>query len=193
MELVAQGAEARIFKKGGVIVKERFAKSYRLPAIDAGIRASRTRREVKVMESLGKIGVNVPGVVSHSDFSIEMELVEGRLVRDLLNEPGNRVYCIEIGRSVGLMHSSNIIHSDLTTSNILLSGGRIFFIDFGLSFFSQKPEDKAVDIHLFRQALLGNEQCFSAFLEGYVDSYSGHKVVLDRLEKVEARGRHKAK
>jgi tRNA A-37 threonylcarbamoyl transferase component Bud32 len=30
---------------------------------------------------------------------------------------------------------------------------RIFFIDFGLSFESTKFEDKAVDLHLLRQAL----------------------------------------
>ena len=48
----------------------------------------------------------------------------------------------------------------------------IKFIDFGLSFFSAKEEDKAVDLHLLRQALESKhhekwEDCFKAALKGY--------------------------
>jgi TP53 regulating kinase-like protein len=70
---------------------------------------------------------------------------------------------------------------------------KIYFIDFGLSFVSKKLEDKAVDLHLFRQALESRhhriwEKCFSEFSKAY-----GDKAVLKRLEIVEARGRNKHK
>ena len=35
----------------------------------------------------------------------------------------------------------------------ILKNGKVYFIDFGLGFFSNKTEDKAVDLHLLKQAL----------------------------------------
>ncbi|MBW3023134.1 Kae1-associated serine/threonine protein kinase, partial [Candidatus Woesearchaeota archaeon] len=71
----------------------------------------------------------------------------------------------------------------------------IHFIDFGLGFFSEKAEDKAVDLHLIRQALESKhhkiwKQCFGHVLEGYKE-YDKHKEVFDRLKIVESRGRNK--
>src|SRR4030042_1167648 len=49
---------------------------------------------------------------------------------------------------------SHIINGDLTTSNMILNpDNKLYFIDFGLSFHSNKIEDKAVDLHLLKQAL----------------------------------------
>jgi len=103
----------------------------------------------------------------------------------------------ELGKKIGILHSNNIIHGDLTTSNMILDN-EIKFIDFGLSFFSTKEEDKAVDLHLLRQALESKhhdiwEKCFEAALKGYKKSYPEHSIVLNRLQKVEARGRNKHK
>ena len=91
----------------------------------------------------------------------------------------------------------SIIHGDLTTSNMILEK-EIKFIDFGLSFFSTKDEDKAVDLHLFRQALESRhhtmwEKCFEAALKGYRLGNVDYSSVLTRLEKVESRGRNKLK
>ncbi len=198
MKLVAEGAEARVFQSGGLIVKERIPKSYRLKEIDLKIRSFRTKREVKVIESLKNSGVLVPSIVSHSDFSITMELIHGEKLRDVLSAKNQSVLCREVGLAVGKMHSKGIIHSDLTTSNMILSSGKLFLIDFGLSFFSTKVEDNAVDIHLFRQTIESRhseiwEKCFESFLKGYKRSNPDFHVVLERLEKVEARGRNKAK
>ena len=51
MKLIAQGAEAKIFKKKDSILKDRIKKSYRLPQIDIKLRKSRTRSEAKIKES----------------------------------------------------------------------------------------------------------------------------------------------
>jgi len=72
---------------------------------------------------------------------------------------------------------------------------KIFFIDFGLGFHSNKAEDKAVDIHLLRQALEAKhfrywQTLFDEFLKGY--SVSKHdSLVKNQFRKVEARGRYK--
>ena len=71
----------------------------------------------------------------------------------------------------------------------------IYFIDFGLSFFSQKIEDKAVDLHLLKQALESKhykiwEKCFKEVLEGY-KAAKDYNEVMARFEKVEKRGRQR--
>lgn len=72
---------------------------------------------------------------------------------------------------------------------------KIFFIDFGLSFHSSRAEDKAVDLHLLRQALEAKhftrwQQLFDSVLKGYNESKNSEQV-LSQLKKVEARGRYK--
>src|SRR3989338_6709944 len=61
--------------------------------------------------------------------------------------------CKVIGKNIALLHQQEIIHGDLTTSNMILKGEEVYFIDFGLSFIDPKAEHKAVDLHLLRQAL----------------------------------------
>jgi len=79
---------------------------------------------------------------------------------------------------------------------MILKDKNIYFIDFGLGFFSIKLEDKAVDIHLFRQALESKhyktaEECFKYIVEGYKKESKDFNEVMNRLEKVEKRGRYK--
>jgi len=49
-ELIAQGAEAKLFKEDGFLIKERIKKSYRLPFLDKKLRKLRTRKEAKIIE-----------------------------------------------------------------------------------------------------------------------------------------------
>lgn len=61
-----------------------------------------------------------------------------------------------IGRSIGQIHAIDVIHGDLTTSNMLLrssSPPSIVLIDFGLSYVSTLIEDKAVDLYVLERAL----------------------------------------
>ena len=72
---------------------------------------------------------------------------------------------------------------------------KIFFIDFGLGFISQKLEDKAVDLHLLKQALEAKhfknwEILWKEVEKGYKSSKDATKV-LERLKAVERRGRYK--
>lgn len=197
MEILSQGAEAVIYKLRDSVVKQRVVKSYRLPSIDENLRKLRTRREAKVIDKLNYLGICAPKLVSmcDKDMKIEMEFVDGEKLRDCLHK--NHIkYSYEIGKSIAKMHENHIVHGDLTTSNMILHNEELCLIDFGLSFFSHKVEDKAVDLHLLDRALASKhneiyEECFAEALRGYKENYPESELVLNRLEKVQNRGRNK--
>lgn len=93
MELIGHGAEAKVYKvtKGGIstVVKERLPKKYRHPELDKKINISRLRSEVKIMKKLESKGVRVPRLISvdEGSCSIEMEFIEGKQVKDYINDP----------------------------------------------------------------------------------------------------------
>ncbi|MBN1157314.1 Kae1-associated serine/threonine protein kinase [Candidatus Woesearchaeota archaeon] len=197
MKEIARGAEAIIFKDRNVI-KHRIRKGYRIPEIDVPIRKFRTRREAKVIEKLQPLGF-VPKIISvdEKEMKLEMEFIDGKKLADNLEELGYEKIMEEAGEKAALVHNQDIIHGDLTTSNMILKD-KIYFIDFGLSFFSTKVEDKAVDVHLLKEALNSKhyticEKCYNAFLNGYKKKSNNYKEIINRLEKVESRGRNKGK
>lgn len=193
MSLVAKGAEADIFLEEGVVKKIRIPKKYRLPELDFEIRKKRTRSESRLLGKLKNIG---PGFIGSDDFQeIKMAFVEGSLVKDVLDK--NVSVAKEIGVKVSAIHDLDIVHGDLTTSNmILVEDGSVILIDFGLGFVSDKLEDKAVDLHLFREAIESKhfdfeKEIWDYFLEGY--NPRNKEEVLKRLVVVESRGRNKLK
>ena len=196
-KVLGSGAEATIYLDGHVI-KDRVKKSYRIPEIDSCLRKSRTKREAKVLKKLEALKFPAPRLIKTDEKSkIEMELVEGAKIRDILEKSDYHLLCEEIGKKIAIMHNEGIIHGDLTTSNMMLDK-EIKFIDFGLSFFSVKIEDKAVDLHLLRQALESKHykiwhKAFLSVLKGYKKKIKNYDEVHKRYEKVEARGRNKHK
>ncbi|HIH43078.1 TPA: Kae1-associated serine/threonine protein kinase [Candidatus Woesearchaeota archaeon] len=214
-KLISQGAEARIFeKKDGtrvVIIKDRFRKTYRHEALDKQLRSFRARREAKVLERLTALNFTVPKVIDLDDKNsiLKIEKIDGRLVKEVIdiNEKDKKQITklgTQIGEKIAFLHLHDIIHSDLTTSNMILLDKWIYFIDFGLSFFSAKIEDKAVDLHLIERALESKhykifKECMKAVIIGYLNAYATAgkketgKQILARLESVKERGRNKAK
>lgn len=195
--MIAQGAEAKIYLDEDRIIKQRLSKKYRLPELDDTIRRFRTRREAKVIQKLPE-EVLSPKLLKadDKDMKIEMSHIQGKKIRDILDS--NIELCTEIGEKIATMHNNGIIHGDLTTSNMIFSENKIYFIDFGLSFFSEKIEDKAVDLHLLKQALESkhhtiSKKAFVLVIKGYEKHSHNFKEIKNRLEIVEARGRNKAK
>ena len=241
--VVAQGAEAIIELKDNLIVKNRIPKSYRIKEIDEKIRKQRTKAEKKLLEKACRI-INAPNPFPLKEFNkIEMPFIEGKKLSENLNSfplEKQKEICKKIGEEIGKLHDADIIHGDLTTSNMILvennsknfslkgrraisraenisswAGGRelagevasraemteqisgpiIFFIDFGLGFISPKIEDKAVDLHLLKQALEAKhfenwEILFDEVKKGY-KNYKEAEKILERLKAVEKRGRYK--
>lgn len=196
--IIGQGAEAILYKEEDTVLKDRICKNYRQSDLDKSLRKARTRREAKVLTKLKEIGVPGPELLDMDDkqMRISMSFINGNKVRDILHK--NHIELSkEIGRKVAKLHANDIIHADLTTSNMILDK-EIHFIDFGLSFFSTKEEDKAVDLHLLDRALESKhhdirEECIKAILESYKKDYPDAEKVLSRLEKVQKRGRNKKK
>jgi TP53 regulating kinase-like protein len=206
---IAQGAEAIIYSDRNIVIKHRFEKKYRHPSLDQKLRKTRTRREYKILEKLHSIGFPVPVGLEMDDnnMKLSMSKILGETLKtvvDVLEKKGDKKQCLELFRTVGeqvaVLHNNGIVHHDLTTSNMILNSEdkNIYFIDFGLSFFSDKIEDYAVDLHLLKRALESRhhrifEECFEAILTGYKKKSSNSKEILKRLELVELRGRNKAK
>lgn len=192
MEEIARGAEAVIFEKDNTIIKSRFKKNYRLADLDTELRNQRTKREANLLR---KLTIPHPKLLSTDDKeTIIMEKIPGCKVKEALDE--EPILARKIGEIVANMHNQNIVHGDLTTSNMILKDDQsIVFIDFGLSFQSHKVEDKAVDIHLFKQALNSKhhkvyDKAFSEFLAGYKGAEKFDEII-GRLEEVELRGRYR--
>ena len=200
MKIVGRGAESILYLKKDRLVKDRISKGYRHKEIDLMKRKYPTRREAKLLTDASKFGVNVPKVFDMDDNSmkVEMEFIKGDMLKDILDDSKKRKeICKKVGEQISLLHDNNVIHGDLTTSNMLLFKNKVYFIDFGLGFYSDKGEDKAVDLHLLRQAFESkhykhDKEFFKSVLNGYKKSKNYSKV-LERLEKVEKRGRYKRK
>lgn len=217
-KVIQQGAEAKIILNGkeNFITKDRIPKSYRIKELDDKIRKLRTRSEIKLLQKASKI-INVPLPLINSgsvevegrkgDFTIILPYLNGKKLSDNLNKfplTKQKQICKKIGEEIAKLHDADIIHGDLTTSNIILvhcENDRadkidcIYFIDFGLGYISRKFEDKAVDIHLFKEALEAKhfqnwEILFKEFGKGYKKSKEA-KVVFERLKIVEKRGRYR--
>lgn len=195
---IAQGAEAKLFLEGNSILKQRFPKSYRIREIDERLRGSRTRREAKILQKLQAINFPSPKLIKNDEKeNLIIENIRGKLVKDILENSGCKGLCAEIGKKVAILHNNSIIHGDLTTSN-MVSNKEVYFIDFGLSFFSEKAEDRAVDLHLLKESLESKhfriwEECFRCALASYKKEARNSSETLKRLEAVEKRGRYRAK
>jgi len=198
--VLQQGAEAKIIldESENRIIKDRIKKSYRIKELDDKIRRQRTRSEAKLLEKASKI-IPVPSPFPLKEFSrIEMPFIDGKRLSEALdNFPLEKQKEIlrQIGEEIGKLHKEDIIHGDLTTSNMILVDDSVYFVDFGLGYISKKIEDKAVDLHLLKQALEARhfenwKILFEEVEKGYRD-YSEAGKVLERLKAVEKRGRYK--
>ena len=203
LNIIQQGAEANIIKVRNWIIKDRVKKGYRIPELDIKIRGRRTKSEAKLLEKASKV-INCPTPFLQPSIrnssKLKMPFIDGKKLSDYLDKfplKKQKEVCKLIGESTAKLHDADIIHGDLTTSNMILKNNKIYFIDFGLGFVSHKFEDKAVDIHLLKQALEAKhfknwEILLREVLKGYSKSKDS-KIVLERLNKVEKRGRYKNK
>lgn len=150
-----------------------------------------------------------------------MEWIEGDSVRDVLDgmlaEEGGEekvdTLMVKMGAAVGRLHAADIVHGDLTTSNVMVrrkvrkgvlcaaqevevervEEEGVVLIDFGLGSMSTAEEDKAVDLYVLERAFASThpkaEKLFKDVLEAYQKSYKKSKPVMRRLQDVRMRGR----
>ena len=198
-KIIAQGAEAIIYKIKDKIVKDRIPKNYRIKEIDNKIRRSRTKSEAKIINKLQNI-IPVPKLLTdpRSGRMIHMEFINGKKLSDFLESLDYKKISKIIAENISKMHNQGIIHGDLTTSNMIYvkKDTKVYFIDFGLAFHSNKIEDKAVDLHLLQQALEAKhftiwKECIKIILDNYKSEK--YKDIINRIKVIESRGRYKDK
>lgn len=129
-----------------ILLKYRFRKNYRHPTLDSTLTRSRLVTEGKIILKCLRAGVNVPGIrmADAAAGLLGLEWIEGGSIRNLLpggltdeqpqgNPTVNQVFGeIEgygisteglmslIGTEIGKMHAADVVHGDLTTSNMML-------------------------------------------------------------------------
>lgn len=137
------------------------------------------------MTKARKFGINTPYVlfVDYENRKIYMQYVANSMkMRDFLNkdppEQSSSFFIFsffhtfllleileimdKIGQILAKMHDIDLIHGDLTTSNILITKSIteqshiLYFIDFGLSYQRNTIEDKAVDLYVLERAFLSS-------------------------------------
>jgi TP53 regulating kinase-like protein len=196
--LIKKGAEADIYLVNWygrkAISKVRVPKHYRHEFLDNEIRRYRTIHEASMLSGAKKTGIVCPFVyfVDPLHAEIIMEFIEGTNVKETITSQ----LCSKIGCYTALLHDNNIIHGDLTTSNFILSK-KVVLVDFGLSYYSSRLEDKAVDIRLIKQVLesahkLVYEDGYRCFLKGYSKIAGEPKTekILEKVGEIEQRGRY---
>jgi len=202
MKLLKKGAEGDIFltswNKQKAILKARKKKDYRNPTLDQRIRKQRTIRECEIISEVKSFGIRTPLIynMDTKNCTILMQYIVGTLVNDL-SESKLIKSCIQIGKIVGIMHKNGIMHGDLTTSNFIVSNGKIFVLDFGLSNKTSKPEDHAVDLRLLKEILNSAHakimnNAWSNFLKGYKSAVGSTRFskITSLVKVIESRGRY---
>uniref|UniRef100_A0A7J2TIC2 non-specific serine/threonine protein kinase n=1 Tax=Archaeoglobus fulgidus TaxID=2234 RepID=A0A7J2TIC2_ARCFL len=186
--MIYLGGEAEVRIEEEVVIKKRKPKRYRIKDIDEILRLRRTRTEARLISLARRAGVPTPVILDVEGDTIIMERIHGIPVKDCMSEEISR----EIGRLVAKLHSVNIIHGDITPMNMILSEGKIYFVDFGLAFIDSRIESKGVDVHVYFESLKAGfenwESLKKAFIEGYLEL--GREEVIKRAEEIEERGRY---
>lgn len=189
-EIIAKGAEANIYNSNWMnretIIKKRIPKSYRIKELDESIRKHRVKNEAKLLNYVKKFGIRTPILydIDIREKSINMEKINGMELKNIvkiLKENEKEVLFKELGRKIANLHENEIIHGDLTSSNIILSNDNtldnkldsekytskhnekdlsknfkdlnIVFIDFGLGKYSNLVEDASVDLLSFKKTM----------------------------------------
>jgi Kae1-associated kinase Bud32 len=207
-ELIKKGAEAELTSERReetiVLVKKRVPKNYRNKELDEQIRKKRTRSEAKLLKEASSVA-NVPKIISVNEKKAEivMEFIEGKQLKEIISE--KKELCEEAGEKIRALHNIGIIHGDLTTSNIIYAEekkadeelrerikrkGLLFFIDFGLGYFSNKTEDKATDLVVFKKTFNATHSSIKDGWQLVMQGYKPEKETEERMKAIEKRARY---
>ncbi|MDC0159280.1 KEOPS complex kinase/ATPase Bud32 [Candidatus Nitrosopelagicus sp.] len=202
MKMLKKGAEADVYLSSWngkkTVLKIRKEKKYRNSSLDIRIRKQRTIREAQIISYVKSFGISTPLIhfVDYKKFSIYMQYVNGKLIRDMDDKSITKT-CLELGKIIGRLHKNGIMHGDLTTSNFIQTKKNLFLIDFGLANRTEKPDDHAVDLRLFKEILNSAhasvmEKSWKNFISGYEKSVGVKycKKILQLVSVIESRGRY---
>ncbi|KAI8444987.1 BUD32 protein kinase [Phakopsora pachyrhizi] len=231
--LIKQGAEAKIYK---------FPKTYRNPKLDSQLTKQRLTQESRSLVRAIKSGIRVPNLISVNlkQGWIMMEFINGINLKEFLQNNSSKSIEIsnqefesssniesfekdvlrEVGKILSNIHLIDMIHGDLTTSNIMISSKRTNRSNEKIDdksdeeSFKDIVEDKAVDLYVLERAFTSTHSttkdfkldfsmmfdvgCSSMLFDEVLESYSKNltskdwKLIFDRLKNVRLRGRKRS-
>lgn len=184
-----------------VVEKRRVKKRYRIKNIDDRLISSRTKGEAKLISESRKQGVSVPIIfdVDLQQGIIIMEYIKGKRIKDIFNgldKKERESICRLIGENIAWLHNGNIIHGDITTSNMILFNDRIYFIDFGLGEINNEIEAKGVDLHVLMEAIESTHSKYADYFKFVLEGYKKELIedanlVINKIEEIVKRGRYR--
>ena len=237
--LLSQGAEGKIyigeFLSKKCLVKERFKKKYRVEELDKKLTKSRMLNESRNIFRASKLGIKVPTLyfIDLIERKIYMEYLENScqlkvILQSIYSNEDISIYeslldkiSNDLGNMLSKLHSGDLIHGDLTPSNILLKIKEdtnsellnnaeqiilknkkydyMYLIDFGLSSVALSTnsslEDKAVDLYVLKRAIISSnpksDELFEKAMNIYKKNCKDGEEIIQRYKIVEMRGRKK--
>lgn len=212
-KLLRQGAEAKLYQGTYLgqpaLIKERFSKKYRLPELDEKLTRERMKSETRAIIKCKTLGIKTPNLYLVDQDKLIMEYIPCPTARDYIKDILNNTNTVDeaqkeillnLGKKIGSMmaklHNHNLIHGDMTTSNMLVdaTNDQIYVIDFGLTSTEGTAEDKGVDLYVLERALISahpnTEFLFNAILKTYEDHLKSPKeAVMKKYAEIRLRGR----
>ncbi|KAK9448182.1 kinase-like domain-containing protein [Limtongia smithiae] len=220
----------------GYILKYRPPKPYRHAVLDAQLTRHRTLSESRILYKLFLAGVRVPSFIAVDPRQglIWMENINGSSLKQWIWDREAEIdalvngdqeaaalkrlkilkpVLLSVGNEIARLHFLDIVHGDLTTSNLLLQPKKSsqeefldpVIIDFGLASQSGLSEDKAVDLYVLERAFLSthplhSEEYVGWLLDGYTTGFGRGKrtavfkvkEIMNKLEAVRLRGRKRS-
>ena len=202
VSVIKRGAEATIslgtFIGRTVVMKKRERKEYRDERLDSRIIKTRTRNEVRSMAAARAAGMHIPWIydVDMDGGTIVMQFINGQRLNSLLYNLGeSERLSLErsFGAEIARMHRAGIAHGDLTTSNIIVMGQDLYFIDFSMATRPADTEQLGVDLRLLKEVYKSTHSEFESeyqeVLAGYIGA-GGDAAVVDRVAEIEKRARY---
>ena len=203
--------------------------------LDKKLTKERMLSESRNILRASKKGIKVPTIyfVDLTERKIYMEYLENScqlkiILQSIYSLPDISPYesllekiSQDLGDMLSKLHSENLIHGDLTPSNILLkikddTGSDLlnnaekliiekknyddmYLIDFGLSSVSLSTssalEDKAVDLYVLKRAMISSnpksEELFDKAMNIYKNKCQNGEEIINKYKNVEMRGRKK--
>jgi N6-L-threonylcarbamoyladenine synthase/protein kinase Bud32 len=199
-----QGAEAVVSPDAvlgrACVRKARLPKAYRLPELDGELRASRARSEARLLARAREAGVRTPLVLTVDGADLLLERLPGEQLKETLERAPSLAGPLlrAVGASAARLHARGLAHGDLTTSNVLVTGGgaapSIALLDFGLATLNAEDEDKGADLHVLMEALEATHAdlagAFDHVMAGYREA-GGAKAVEQKVAEIVQRGRYR--
>jgi len=210
-ELLRQGAEAKVYRGSYLgqqaIIKERFSKSYRLPELDQKITKERSKAEARALIKCKTLGIRTPTLFLADQNLLIMQYLDCPTARDFIKSTlddasktvdEQKLILVQLGQKIGELmanlHNNNLIHGDMTTSNLLVQD-EIYVIDFGLANTEGSAEDKGVDMYVLERAIISahpnTEYMFEAIMKNYEQNLSNktRDTVMKKYHDIRMRGR----